>query len=92
MTDDTTLNIDGNIYWTTKGADAVTFSWDRGAGEAKPSNPAFWAATFAKWKLMTGKDAGSIITDPEQSKFSAKFSAYINCSSLPCSGDFTEAQ
>ena len=92
MTDDTTLNIDHNIYWTTKGAGAVTFSWDRGAGEAKPSSPAFWAATFGKWKLMTGKDARSIITDPEQSKFSAKFSAYINCSSPPCSGGPTDTQ
>jgi len=42
MTDDTTLNIDHNIYWTTKGAGAVTFLWDRARGK-QASSPAFWA-------------------------------------------------
>ncbi len=85
MTDDATLNIDGNVYWTAKGGQAVTFSWDRGAGESKPSSPAFWAITFAKWKSMTGKDATSIVADPEQHKLNTQAGARISCTGVLCS-------
>ncbi len=88
MTDDATLNIDGNVYWTAKGPEAVTFSWDRGAGESKPSTPSFWAVKFDKWKRMTGKDVSSVIADPGQGKFNTKAGAQLSCSGAACGDRF----
>lgn len=64
MTDDATLVIDGNTYWTPRGEQAVTFSWDRGPRETAASFPGFWAVNFDRWRRITGKDAASVITDP----------------------------
>jgi hypothetical protein len=86
LTDDTTLNIDGNLYWTEKGGNAVTFSWDRGADERKPSTPSFWAVNFDKWKRMTGKDAGSVVADPEQRKVNG-IGAKASCAGIGCNAN-----
>lgn len=64
MTDDATLAIDGNTYWTPKGEQAVTFSWDRGQAESAPAFPAFWGVNFDRWRRITGKDTASVIIDP----------------------------
>jgi len=61
MSDDRTLHINNNLYWSKRGTRAVGFSWDRGLGEDKPS---FYFVTFAKWQRLTGLDRSSTVAPP----------------------------
>lgn len=55
LTDDTTLDINHNLYWTRQGASTVTFIWqDRG----------LYNASFAKWQSVTKQDTKSRVADP----------------------------
>lgn len=61
MTDDRTLHINHNLYWSGHGARAVGFSWDRGLGEDQPS---FYFVNLARWRRLTGLDQASRIAAP----------------------------
>lgn len=61
MSDDATLHIDHNLYWSASGARGVRFSWSRGLGEDKPS---FYFVSLARWRHLSGQDAHSVIAAP----------------------------
>lgn len=61
MTNDDTLHIDHNLYWSPKGAEGVRFSWARGLGEHKAS---FYFVPFSKWRNLTGLDRNSMVAPP----------------------------
>ena len=54
MTDDNTLIVDRNLYWSTAGA--VTFKWEEDRGIV--------AVDINQWRSATQKDATSIVADP----------------------------
>ena len=61
MTNDATLHIDHNLYWSTDGRRAVRFSWSRGLGEDKPS---VYFLPLGRWQKASGQDAHSVIAPP----------------------------
>ena len=56
MTDNSTLHIDGNIYWSANGAAAVTFLWE---------DRNLFNVPIDVWRTATGMDASSIVADPQ---------------------------
>ncbi len=68
LTDDATLVLNNNTYWAPPDQASATFSWERGAKEAKPSCPTFYGASFDKWRHLTGQDGGSLLADPGDSR------------------------
>ncbi len=55
MTDNATLTIDNNLYWTANGANSVTFTWgDMGLTDVD----------LATWRASVGQDASSLSGDP----------------------------
>ncbi|MHB1950602.1 MAG: right-handed parallel beta-helix repeat-containing protein [Acidiferrobacteraceae bacterium] len=61
MTDNRTLHINDNLYWSTRGAKGVRFSWVHGLGEHKPS---IYFVPFSRWQRITGLDRGSTVAPP----------------------------
>lgn len=64
LTDDRTLKIDGNRYWTAQGPEAVKFVWERGDNERSASFPSLWSADLKKWRRVTGLDKSSVLAAP----------------------------
>lgn len=55
MTDDSTLRLDYNLYYDIRGTAAVRFEWARYQVDG----------SFNSWKARTGKDANSLVADPQ---------------------------
>jgi hypothetical protein len=68
MTDDKTLHIDHNIYWSLDGDKGVTFSWERGDDEKRARFPSFYVVSFEQWRKVTGQDRRSLVGDPREVK------------------------
>lgn len=68
LTDDSTLHLNHNVYWSTGGPEAVTFTWERGGDEAKARFPSFYSVPFSQWTKLTGQDVKSMVSDPKKVK------------------------
>ena len=58
LTDNDTLDIDNNLYWTPNGSSSVTFTW---------GDLGLYNVDLAAWRTATWQDSDSIIGNPDYS-------------------------